>query len=178
MTKFSPGAKNASKLKLDPLFATRPPGRPRTGERASLSAIAISNWVCGAPPCLGKKLNFTSKCDKRHFNPDWILYKGTSKCAVSCMLGGRSLPVLVRACSRSGCALFSSNWYCLAHGGHAAQGGGGGGAYHAAAAVVSLAISPQAGQVSRPGGAHCWPKSQVDRRRERGREMPTSDADR
>ena len=33
LTKFSPGAKNASKLKLDPLFATRPPGRPRTGER-------------------------------------------------------------------------------------------------------------------------------------------------
>ena len=82
---------------------------------------------------------------------------------------GRSLPVFVRACGRIGCALFSSNWYCLAHGGHAAlQGGGGGGAYlaAAAAAVVSLAISPQPGQVSRPGGAHCWPKSQVDRERE------------
>ena len=85
---------------------------------------------------------------------------------------GRSLPVFVRACGRIGCALFSSNWYCLAHGGHAAlQGGGGGGAYlAAAAAVVSLAISPQAGQVSRPGGAHCWPKSQVDRQRGRERD--------
>ena len=115
------GAKNASRLKLDPLFATRP-----RRQRASLSHylclyLRFKLGLCGR----GKELNFTSKCDKRHFNPDWILYKGTSKCAVSCMLGGRSLPVLVRACSRSGCALFSSNWYCLAHGGHAAPQGGG-----------------------------------------------------
>ena len=159
--------------------------------RPTLSAIAISNWVCGSLPCRDKEFvkgaEFHLKLRQRHCNPCCMLHKGTSKCADStegtlpCLLGGRSLPVFVRACGRIGCALFSSNWYCLAHGGHAAlQGGGGGGAYlaAAAAAVVSLAISPQAGQVSRPGGAHCWPKSQVDREGGGGREIPTSDADR
>ena len=86
---------------------------------------------------------------------------------------------------RIGCALFSSNWYCLAHGhGRHAVGGRAGGrhAYSAAAAVVSLAISPPAaGQVSQPAAR--WPKSQVETRSTEGEgegesEIPTSDADR
>ena len=91
-------------------------------------------------------------------------------------------PWLLCACVRScvrrwigriGCALFSSNWYCLAHGHgrHAATGGRAGGrhAYSAAAAaaVVSLAISPPAaGQVSQPAAR--WPKSQVETRSTEG----------
>ena len=94
---------------------------------------------------------------------------------------GRSLPCFVRRwIGRIGCALFSSNWYCLAHGrkegrkegGHA----GPRGSRHrhaysaaAAAAVVSLAISPQP-LASRPGQSATqpaarwrWPKSQVEK---------------
>lgn len=94
---------------------------------------------------------------------------------------GRSLPCFVRRCriGRIGCALFSSNWYCLAHG--RKEGRKGATAGHAAGTVMPTLPPPlllalqyhhqhkQARSVSHPA-SRPMAMAQIAGRREKERE--------